>query len=117
VSAFARENGTNKSDDEVVLPFHKKIVLPVDFENSTKEKIGTNIEKKLLPALNKYLKQYNITLCEIEVTIGMNGEVVKVQIGGEDLSQLHKNVLLKIVQRQNYEKYKLIYVWKYKIVF
>ncbi|HTJ50442.1 MAG TPA: VIT domain-containing protein [Cyclobacteriaceae bacterium] len=103
--------------DEVVFSLHKKINLPTDFDNTTKHKIETSIEKNLMPEVNKYLIKNNITLESIEVTVGMDGSVAITSIKGKNLTSEEKDAISKLIKKQLYTKYKIMLVWKYKIEF
>jgi Ca-activated chloride channel family protein len=104
-------------EDEVSFSFHKKIVLPADFDRIISGKLQTSIEKKLMPAINAYLISHNISLDLIEVVVGMDGNVVKVQIAGKNLTKEQQSALTKIIEKHAYTKYSIYSVWKFKIVF
>jgi hypothetical protein len=104
-------------EDAVSFSFHKKIVLPADLDRITSGKIQTSIEKKLMPAINAYLISHNVALDLIEVVVGMDGGVVKVQIAGKNLTKEQQSALTKIIAKHAYTKYSIYSVWKFKIVF
>lgn len=103
--------------EEAAFTLHKRIDLPTDFDLGTKKKIQAAIESKLIPALTTYLLANNITLESVDVTVGMDGSVVLASVKGKNISPAAEATIIKLLKKQLYSKYKIILVWKYKIVF
>jgi Ca-activated chloride channel homolog len=105
--------------DEVEIPFsyHKSIVLPAYLDASIKQKLLTSIEKRLIAEIGKLIDKNNISLESIEVTVDVNGAVVVSRVKGKNLSKEIVAAITKVVEKQEYSKFKILYVWKYSIVF
>jgi Ca-activated chloride channel homolog len=104
-------------EEEVSFSFHKKIVLPADFDRASKDKVMADVEKNIIPELNRYLRTHAVSLDLIEVTVDEEGRVSNVLIQGKNVSKEARGAILKFIQKQLYAKYKLSRGWKFKIVF
>lgn len=104
-------------EEETPFSYHKSIVLPNDFTVTVKQKLQTTIEKKLIPEINKVLANNDVTLQSIEVTVDINGAVVITKVNGKNLSQDIIANITKLVQKQEYSKFKILHFWKYVIEF
>jgi hypothetical protein len=104
-------------EEEMSFSFHKKIVLPTDFDRASKDKVMADVEKNIIPELNRYLRTHAVSLDLIEVTVDEEGRVSNVLIQGKNVSKEARGAILKFIQKQLYTKYKLSREWKFKIVF
>jgi Ca-activated chloride channel homolog len=104
-------------EDEIPFTYHKSIKLPNELDPATKQRIQTYIEKKLIVEIGKLLDKSNISLDAIEVTVDVNGVVVVTAVKGKNLSTEMIAVITKLVKKQEYSKFKILYFWKYTIEF
>jgi hypothetical protein len=104
-------------DDGVSYSYHREIRLPEDMEKNTKEKIRHSIEKKMLMPVTRYLAENNITLESIDVTVGIDGEIVTAKFTGRNLSREHQQALMKLILGQAFVKHNVLRVWKFTVLF
>jgi hypothetical protein len=92
--------------------------LPDDLDASTRKKLKTSIEKKLIIKIDKVLdNKNNVTLNAIEVTVDVNGIVAVTKVKGKNLPQDIVIAITKLIEKQDYSKFKMLYFWKYVIEF
>jgi hypothetical protein len=104
-------------EDEVPFSYHKRIELPNYLDVTTKQKLQTSIEKKLVAEINKVLDKTGVSLESIEVTVDVNGAVVITSVKGKNLPKDVVAAITSLIEKQEYSKFKIHYVWKYVIVF
>jgi Ca-activated chloride channel family protein len=104
-------------EDETDFSYHKNIRLPHYFDASTKQKLQSAIEKKLMPEINKLLEKHNIRLESIEVVVDGNGSVVVTRLKGKDLPADIVETITTLLKKQEYSKFRILYGWSYFIEF
>ena len=97
--------------------FHKEVVILTEINKSQQKQLIQNIENKLITKLNNYLSKHVELLQSITITLDKNGNVVKVDVTGNGITNEIQKEITAFAVKLKYADYKLNTGLKFKITF